>query len=771
MNTEFSGQESELNARVRRIDLAHQSDFPLGQAMVQPSLRRIKGPAGEIMLEPKVMQVLVALADPIGMILSRDDLIERCWEGRIVGDTSINRVISLLRAGLKKAAGDGLTIENVPKVGYRLVAAANFADVSSDDPDAELAGLSDGQSTRLSDRLPQKMVLAALAVITACVLAFAFWPSNSSSPVERLRVAMLPLEYSDGVDPLYARGLEAELRSQIARVGAMEVSTSESARSLAEGGLAAADIGRKLGVDYVWSGRLISKASRVGLSVQLVQAKSGETVWEDELFSAPGSAEHLPLRTAREMAVVLGRQFSEGLSEAPVSAGDYRLYLTALGLIKGRGIEQRRAALEIMQQVTAQNPQFADGWAGLAKAWFLYPDPVMANNPENRATALKFARHALSLDENSVDGLKVAGMLEEDGQTRLAMLNRAVEVDSGDTEAWYWLSITQRDFILQADSPLQSSLRMVEIDPLWPATWGASDLAAEFAQMDVAREIETDIQSAAVTPSQQYMTEARLLRLDGDLSGYLELDRRAAMTKTEAERRFGSSIHIILIKYMLDLPINGEDTMKLKEPQELMVPLHSRILPTREEFAARGFGGANFWNSHDVVLFALPLFLETDREAELIEYFDARFANHEAYLDFAGATGEAHDMIPSVSPYLAVALRRAGRQDEAAAHLASTEEQIARWKEADTGWITPHLYELQLAAAQGDMPRAIALVELLPEFGWPYTMGHTHASTVSLLRDDSLFTEVQQEPEIRAVLDPIRANLAKEREEVLALGR
>src|SRR5258708_29584401 len=67
------------------------------------------------------MQVLVALYRAKGAVVSRDDLIARCWEGRIVGEDAINRAIWRLRK-LAEADGDAnFTIETIPRVGYRLV--------------------------------------------------------------------------------------------------------------------------------------------------------------------------------------------------------------------------------------------------------------------------------------------------------------------------------------------------------------------------------------------------------------------------------------------------------------------------------------------------------------------------------------------------------------------------------------------------------------------------------------------------------------------------
>src|SRR5688572_21176200 len=67
------------------------------------------------------MQVLVALARADGAILSRDDLIQACWEGRIVGENAIDRVISRIRRLAETVAGGSFRIETITKVGYRLL--------------------------------------------------------------------------------------------------------------------------------------------------------------------------------------------------------------------------------------------------------------------------------------------------------------------------------------------------------------------------------------------------------------------------------------------------------------------------------------------------------------------------------------------------------------------------------------------------------------------------------------------------------------------------
>jgi DNA-binding winged helix-turn-helix (wHTH) protein len=102
------------------VDLARESDFSLGPLRVRPSLRQVESGAGAETLEPRIMQVLVALSRKRGEVVSRDELIQVCWGGRAVGDDALNRCISRIRKlGETDAA---FTLETIPRVGYRLMA-------------------------------------------------------------------------------------------------------------------------------------------------------------------------------------------------------------------------------------------------------------------------------------------------------------------------------------------------------------------------------------------------------------------------------------------------------------------------------------------------------------------------------------------------------------------------------------------------------------------------------------------------------------------------
>lgn len=107
-----------------RIVLAHESSFTLGPLTITPPTRCVAHADGrEEVLEPRVMQVLVALLRAGGAPLTREDLTALCWQDRVVGDDAISRVLSRLRRTAKGLGAGVFQIETITKVGYRLTCA------------------------------------------------------------------------------------------------------------------------------------------------------------------------------------------------------------------------------------------------------------------------------------------------------------------------------------------------------------------------------------------------------------------------------------------------------------------------------------------------------------------------------------------------------------------------------------------------------------------------------------------------------------------------
>ena len=114
--------------RAIAVDLEAEGPFRVGEATIDPVSRDASYPGGQERIQPQTLKVLLALARHKGKVVTRSELIDSCWGGRIVGEDVINRSISILRDFAERAGG--FTIETVPKAGYRLVENARHKSLS-----------------------------------------------------------------------------------------------------------------------------------------------------------------------------------------------------------------------------------------------------------------------------------------------------------------------------------------------------------------------------------------------------------------------------------------------------------------------------------------------------------------------------------------------------------------------------------------------------------------------------------------------------------------
>ena len=184
MNDRFSAddlpreQSSSCRSGPWPIDLAHAQPFRIGDVAVRPATRElVRGDTREV-LEPLVMQVLIALASARGEILSRDDLIKTCWGGRAISDDAVSRVISALRA-LGRSFGN-FQVVTITKVGYRLVEQGEAGSTQSQSGKRALE-----PNARAIDR---RSLIAVGTVVAALSTAAALWqrPWHHRPPTEAL---------------------------------------------------------------------------------------------------------------------------------------------------------------------------------------------------------------------------------------------------------------------------------------------------------------------------------------------------------------------------------------------------------------------------------------------------------------------------------------------------------------------------------------------------------------------------------------------------------
>lgn len=153
----------------RAIELATEPPFRLGSLLVTPAALELREDVRVVTLEPRVMQVLVALQRAGGDVVSRDELLDLCWDARVVGDDSLNRCISQLRKAF--AGSPGVSLETIPRVGYRLRLAEDTAPAVAPEPE-------EAPAPARRFRYAGLAALGALALAGACAAAILLWPDG-----------------------------------------------------------------------------------------------------------------------------------------------------------------------------------------------------------------------------------------------------------------------------------------------------------------------------------------------------------------------------------------------------------------------------------------------------------------------------------------------------------------------------------------------------------------------------------------------------------------
>ncbi len=96
--------------------------FAVGEWYVDPELCRICRGDTRVELRPKVVDLLVYLADHAGEVVRKERILEEVWQRRFVAETVLTRAIFELRRAFGDDAAAPSVIQTIPRRGYRLIA-------------------------------------------------------------------------------------------------------------------------------------------------------------------------------------------------------------------------------------------------------------------------------------------------------------------------------------------------------------------------------------------------------------------------------------------------------------------------------------------------------------------------------------------------------------------------------------------------------------------------------------------------------------------------
>ncbi len=316
-----------------------------------------------VQLEPQVLRLVAHLVSRRGELVTRDELIETVWEGRIVSDTAISSRIKSARAALGDNGDEQRLIKTVHGRGFRFV--------------GEVEGL-----------LP----------------ASAATP-DAAAPVARPSIAVLPFQLlgDPGEWRILAEALPHDLIIELSRLRWLHViARGSSFRLLPEAD--PREVGQLLSVRYAVSGSIEQLGNRIAVSVQLSDTQSNGVIWGERFEGARDEIHDIRARIALgvTMATELRIPQNEALAArvvTPENLDAWQAYHLGLQHMFRFNAADNEVAARLFETALVREPSFARAHAGLSftsfQTAFLH---YSADGDAARFLAREQAEQAVSLD-------------------------------------------------------------------------------------------------------------------------------------------------------------------------------------------------------------------------------------------------------------------------------------------------------------------------------------------------------------------------------------
>jgi len=288
---------------------------------VDLSRQELRRAGAVVKVEPQVLDLIAYLAAHPGEVLSRDDLIENVWDGRIVSDSAIASRINAARAALGDDGKTQRIIRTISRRGYRFEA-------------------------------PQ----AAAATAT---------PPRPDKP----SIAVLPFQNMSG-DPdqrYFSDGIADDIMTELSRYDELFVIARHSSFAYRDSPLSTAEIAAELGVQYIAEGSVRRAGNRVRVTVQLIEPTKGSQIWAErydrELDDIFAVQDEITSQIVNTLAGKIARQHWQRM---PASAGAYEYVLMATEHALRSDPVSIVTAREALMKALDLDPKFARAHAILA---------------------------------------------------------------------------------------------------------------------------------------------------------------------------------------------------------------------------------------------------------------------------------------------------------------------------------------------------------------------------------------------------------------------
>jgi TolB-like protein len=371
-------------------------DFRFGDFEINLARRELRRAGAVVHLEPQVFDLLVHLVQNRDRIVSKDELIDVIWHGRIVSEAALSSRISAARRALGDSGNDQGLIRTMYKRGFRFVGELDAASAP--------AAIAEPQTSA-----SQTAVNGAPKLV----------PDAAPLPLpDKPSIAVLPFQNmsTDPDQEYFADGLTEDIITGLSRQRWFFVIARNSTFTYKGQSVDVRDVAAELGVRYVLEGSVRRAANRVRVTGQLIDAANGNHLWAEkydrELADIFELQDDITTRVIGSVGPqILVAEAARVRKKPPQSIDAWDLVMQAVPHMWRMSVQDHGRAQELLQRGIARDANYAHAHALLGWVYITMFN-LDTRRPIGEFTdrALAAGTRAIALDDEDPWGHLVVGL-------------------------------------------------------------------------------------------------------------------------------------------------------------------------------------------------------------------------------------------------------------------------------------------------------------------------------------------------------------------------
>lgn len=436
--------------------------------------------------EPQVIELLMFFIRNRGRLITRDEMIQAIWKGRIVSDSAISGRIKMARKALGDDGRQQKYIQTVHKKGFSFTANELREDAATTQQEA---------SKRPSPRVKLQAAPGRQNI-------------DSRPSIGVLKFANL----NQSIDQAnFADGITEDLITTLSKISKLIVVAHSETLETGNSAVNARQAGIELDVLYVLYGSVRIDGDRMRISVHLVDIQTGQYMWAQRYDSLNKKFFELQDEITKDVVSALQVELTEGEQALLLSRGTdnieaWQLTFQGQAAVLEHHQDSVRRGLKQLEQAVRLDENFALAWSALAVAH--WKEFLNVGWSDSREASLKLAveasDRAMALEPKNAGVLAMRSLIfvsyRKLGEA-LALAKQALRHANSESNTIAIAGITLRA-CCEPELAITYTRKAMELCPMYPAWypygiavcyWILGELELAIEALEEALEIDPDL--------------------------------------------------------------------------------------------------------------------------------------------------------------------------------------------------------------------------------------------------------------------------------------